>query len=146
MGFDSIPDYLFPTIDGFIDILEIKKPEHEVIGADSSHPGSFSWSSECNKAIGQVTNYLYEMELNQLQLRDRINEKYGDVLESEVRIVRPRAFILIGQSDNWNRNMKDGFRRLNHTLHGIQVLTYTELLNRGQHIIQLYTRKENGKE
>ena len=142
VGFDSIPDYLFPTIDGFIDILEIKEPEHEVIKADSNHPGSYAWSSECNKAIGQVTNYLYEMELNQLQLRDRINEKYKGVFESEVRVIRPRAFVLIGRSDNWDSKMKDGFRKLNHTLHGVQVLTYSDLLSRGLHLIRMYTRQE----
>lgn len=48
VGFRSILDYLFPTPDGFIDILEIKRPSHEVIKEDNSHPGAYKWSSEVN--------------------------------------------------------------------------------------------------
>jgi hypothetical protein len=62
VGFRSILDYLFPTPDGFIDILEIKKPSHDVIKENKSHPGAFKWSSEANEAIGQVVNYLPEIE------------------------------------------------------------------------------------
>jgi uncharacterized protein (UPF0254 family) len=35
-----MPDYLFPTLDGFIDILEIKLPEDDVIIKDTNHIGS----------------------------------------------------------------------------------------------------------
>jgi hypothetical protein len=31
VGFDSIPDFLFVTLDGFLDFLEIKLPQHQVI-------------------------------------------------------------------------------------------------------------------
>jgi hypothetical protein len=55
IGFRSILDYLFPTPEGFIDILEIKKPTHEVIKEDRSPPGAFCWSAEANEAIGQAS-------------------------------------------------------------------------------------------
>lgn len=61
VGFDNIPDFIFPTLDGFIDILEIKKPTHDVVLGDPSHPGSFVWSFEANKAIGQVVNYITQI-------------------------------------------------------------------------------------
>ena len=44
IGFDNIPDYLFPTLDGFVDVYEIKLPSHKVIITDQSHNGSFVWS------------------------------------------------------------------------------------------------------
>jgi len=138
VGFSNIPDYLFPTMDGFLDILEIKKPEHEVIREDASHTGSFAWSSECNKAIGQVTNYLYEMELHQLELKDKINKRYRELLGRNVYIIRPRAFIIIGRSADWNAEYIEALRKLNHTLHGIEIITYSDLTRRGEHIISLY--------
>jgi hypothetical protein len=141
VGFDNIPDYLFPTLDGFIDVLEIKLPSHEVIKPDSSHPGSYAWSSEANKAIGQVVNYLYEMELNQLVLQNKINRKYAKRLDREIKIIKPRAFILIGAEDNWDAETKEAFRKLNHTLHGIEVITYTEIVKRGEYIVNLYSKK-----
>ncbi len=138
IGFDSIPDYLFPTLDGFIDILEIKLPTHDVIRPDPSHPGSYAWSPEANKSIGQVVNYLYEMELNQLTLQKKINQKYGKELGRAVNVIKPRAFILIGKEDDWDSETKEAFRKLNHTLHGIEVITYTEVTKRGEYIINLY--------
>lgn len=143
VGFDNIPDYLFPTIDGFIDILEIKLPSHEVIKPDPSHPGSYAWSPETNKAIGQVVNYLYEMELNQLALQKKINRKYAKRIGREINVIKPRAFILIGVEDDWDGETKEAFRKLNHTLHGIEVITYTEIVKRGEYIINLYSSDKN---
>jgi len=141
VGFDSIPDYLFPTIDGFIDVLEIKLPNHDVIKPDISHPGSYAWSSEANKSIGQVVNYLYEMELNQLTLQKKINQKYAEKLDRTINVIKPRAFILIGKEDGWDNETREAFRKLNHTLHGIEVITYTEIVKRGEYIINLYNEK-----
>lgn len=141
VGFDNIPDFLFPTLDGFLDILEIKLPTHDVILEDSSHPGSYVWSSYANKGIGQVVNYIHQMELNQLVLRERINEKYGDKLGIDIYTIKPRSYILIGQSERWKKSKIEALRKLNYSLHGIEVLTYTDLLQRGNNIISLYTKK-----
>jgi len=144
VGFDSIPDYLFPTLDGFLDILEIKRPKYEAIRKDQSHADSFVWSSDTNKAIGQVITYITEIELNQLQLKERINQEYEDIYESKIFTIKPRAFILIGTSEDWKEKKKEAFRKLNYSLHGIEVLTYTDLYKRGEKIIQMYSEKSNG--
>ena len=73
----SMPDYIFPTIDGFLDILEIKLPSHEVIIKDSNHAGAYRWSGETNKAIGQVVNYLNDIDLYQLHLKQEIKNTYS---------------------------------------------------------------------
>jgi len=134
VGFRSILDYLFPTPDGFIDILEIKKPSHEVIKQDKSHPGAYKWSGEVNDAIGQVVNYLYEIEVHQLEISKQLKQE----LKLELSAIKPRAFILIGKSSGWSEVEKEAFRRLNHSLHGIEILTYTDLLQRGENLIKIY--------
>ncbi|MDB9485303.1 DUF4263 domain-containing protein [Dolichospermum circinale CS-537/01] len=92
VGFRSILDYLFATPDGFIDILEIKKPSHEVIKENKSHPGTFVLSREANEAIGQVVNYLHEIELHQLEISKKLKQEHS----LELSTIKPRAFILIG--------------------------------------------------
>ena len=82
-----MPDFLFPTLDNFMDILEIKLPSREIITLDPNHRGSYVWSSDTNKAIGQVVTYL------------------------------------------------------SYSLHGIQVLSYTDLIRNGEEIVQNYTKK-----
>ncbi|MBN2187527.1 MAG: DUF4263 domain-containing protein [Dehalococcoidia bacterium] len=141
VGFQNIPDFLFPTLDGFLDILEIKKPNREVLLADSSHPDSYTWASETNRAIGQVVNYIHQIELHQLELQKKINKKYSPKLGRSLHMIRPRAFILIGTSSDWDDDKKEAFRKLNYALHGIEVITYTDLLQRGENLIALYTKK-----
>jgi hypothetical protein len=141
VGFDNIPDFIFPTIDGFLDILEIKKLEHEPIKKDDSHPGSFMWTSKASEAIGQVVNYIHEIELHQLELKQKIERAYPEIA-SEIFTIKPRAYILMGNSKDWTASQKEALRKLNYSLHGIEVLTYADLLKRGNKIIQMYSEKE----
>ena len=127
-----MPDYLFPTLDGFVDILEIKLPEDEVILRDTNHPGSWKWTSETNTAIGQVVNYLGEIDRLRLEIERNIKEQY----ECETSLLKPRAYILIGKSTSWENNKKEGLRKMNHALHGIEVLTYQDLLDRGNQALK----------
>ncbi|MGA2241021.1 MAG: Shedu anti-phage system protein SduA domain-containing protein [Verrucomicrobiota bacterium] len=71
-----MPDYIFPTLDGFADILEIKLPSVEVVEKDSSHPGSWVWSNQSNYAIGQVVNYLCEIGRLRLEIERQIEIVY----------------------------------------------------------------------
>ncbi len=123
-----MPDFLFPTIDGFIDILEIKLPEDSVIELDPHHSGSWIWSKNSNVAIGQVVNYLCEIDRLRLEIESQIFKKYG----RQVSLLKPRAFILIGNSEGWNPEKREALRKLNHSLHGIEVVTYHELCQRGE--------------
>lgn len=126
-----MPDYLFPTIDGFIDILEIKLPVDEVIVADKSHKGSWKWTPETNAAIGQVVNYLCEIDRLRLEIEKSIKENYG----LDLCLLKPRAYILIGDNNNWDSKKIEGLRKLNHALHGIEILTYKDLIERGRQSI-----------
>ena len=137
----SMPDYLFLTVDGFIDILEIKLPSDEVVVKDSSHEGAWKWSSETNVAIGQVVNYLGDIERQQLEIERHIEKKY----DIKVSSLKPRAYILIGNSLDWQKDKKEGLRKLNHALHGIEVITYKELIDRGHQAIKTIESKYTGE-
>ncbi len=128
-----MPDYLFPTLDGFVDVLEIKLPDDEVIISDISHKGSWKWSSETNVAIGQVVNYLCEIDRLRLEIERNIKTEY----QFDVSMLKPRAYILIGNSSEWDSVKKEGLRKMNHSLHGIEVLTYHDLLERGKQALSI---------
>ncbi len=129
----AMPDFLFPTLDGFVDILEIKLPNDDVILADKSHPGSWKWTPETNSAIGQVVNYLNEIDRLRLELEKEVKTKY----DIEISFLKPRAHILIGDSSDWSTEKKDALRKLNHCLHGVMVLTYKDLQDRGRQAVSL---------
>lgn len=134
-----MPDFVFPTLDGFVDILEIKLPDDNVISEDSSHPGSWKWTSETNKSIGQVVNYLCEIDRLSSEIERNIEKKY----RYEISFLKPRAFILIGNSTFWNPDKKEGLRKMNNVLHGIEVLTYKDLLDRGKQAININILEQN---
>lgn len=127
-----MPDYLFPTFDGFVDILEIKLPKDDVI-KKGSHVGSWVFTEECNQAVGQVINYLNSIGDLRLQIEEEIKSKYG----KSVSMIKPRGFILIGDSRNWSEEKKKALRKINGTLHGVEIITYNDLLIRGTHMLNI---------
>lgn len=135
VGFDNIPDFLLLTGDGFLDVLEIKKPSATILVEDESHPGSYRWSAEVSEALGQSDHYLTEMNSHHLEISQRIKERHN----LEINAIKPRAIVLIGKSENWSHKKRERFRSLNQLLHGIEVISYTDLLRRGQNLIRLYT-------
>jgi len=101
-----MPDYLFPTVDNFVDILEIKLPTFKVIEEDPNHKGSWVWSRESNHAIGQVITYLTKIERFRLEI-ERLVEQYH---QKEILMVKPRAYILIGNSEDCSGEQKEGLK------------------------------------
>jgi len=128
-----MPAFLFPTLDGFVDILEIKLPDDEVIVADPSHAGSWRWTPGANTAIGQVVNYLGEIDRLRYEIEKNIKTAYG----YDICLLKPRAYILIGNSVTWSSAKKEGLRKMNNALHGIEVLTYRDLVNRGSQVVAI---------
>lgn len=123
----SKPDFLLVTIDGCVDGLDIKKPNvPNIIVEDPSHTGSFYWSSDVNKSIGQLVNYLYDMDENRYQLAEELG----------ISIARPRGIIVIGRSNNWTEKEIRAYRKLSYSLHGIEVLTYDHLLDRARQMLE----------
>lgn len=133
VGFNQIPDYLLPTLDGFVDILEIKLPKHPVLKLDPSHPGSYFWSPEASKAIGQASNYIHQLEDHRRELTERVQDNYG----LDIAFVRPRAYVVIGNDADWTAPERRAFRTLRMTLHSIEVLTYTDICRRAEAILNL---------
>lgn len=128
----SMPDFLYPTADGFADILDIKLPSDEVILEDSSHTGAWKWSSDTNTAIGQMTNYLVDIDRLRLEIEKEIKMNTG----RNVLLLKPRAYILTGNSEKWLPAKKEGLRKLNSVLHSIEVLTYHDLHLRASRIVE----------
>ncbi len=129
----SMPDFIFPSIDGCVDGIDIKKPNvGEILIKDTSHVNSYYWSPEINKAIGQVVNYLYDMDENRLKLAELL----------KVNIARPRGIIVAGRSNNWTAEQLKAYRKLSFSLHGVEILTYDHILERAKSLINLLIENE----
>ncbi len=129
IGLQSRADLIYITVDGFADLVELKKSvlARPILLPDTSHR-TFYPSQELSKALAQAMHYLQVIEDHRLQLVKLVN----------IPVLRPTITIIIGRSKDWDDQMREQLRILNSTLLNIKVLTYDHLLGMGENIVQLY--------
>jgi hypothetical protein len=121
-------DLLLPSvIAGYRDIVELKRPDKEVLNYDTAHK-NYYFSSEVSKAIGQCHRYL-----------DILHQAARDGLldHKEVVAYHPRATIVIGRSGQWTDEQQRALHGLNRRMHGISVMTYDHLLAQGERLVDM---------
>ncbi len=124
---ENIADYIMRAFDGFIDLVEIKKPNGMPFWSSTKDHNNYVPSSDLIKAITQCMNYIYEIE------REANSQKFIERTKSKV--VKPRCILVFGRSDNWNDEQKEAYRILNASYNQLSILTYDLLLARAKNVI-----------
>ena len=125
----NITDYLMQAYDGFLDIIEIKRPEGSLrFWADGQDHGNYVPSSDLTKAITQATKYIYEVEreANSVKFLERVGN---------VKTIKPRCILIFGRSNDWNDEQKEAYRILNSSYHNLTIMTYDYVLGRAKRIL-----------
>ena len=127
----NISDYLMEAYDGFLDIIELKRPGGGLnFWLPQKDHNNFVPHSDLIKAITQTTNYIYEVEreMNSVKFLDRTGH---------VPVVKPRAVLIYGRSNDWDAEKKKAYRILNSSYHNITILTYDHVLERAKKILEV---------
>jgi hypothetical protein len=141
IGNTKYPDFALVTHDNYLDILEIKKPDTIILKEDKSR-GNFHWDTEISRAIIQVENYLEHIANQAAEVRSFVKDNYA----LELKVVRPRGFILAGNSAEFSTpKQRDDFRLLSHGLKNVTVITYDELLVRLEKHIRVLEKYSSKK-
>lgn len=141
IGSTKFPDYSLVTFDGFLDVLEIKKPQTVLIKEDTSR-NNFFWDTEISKAIIQVENYIETISKNAESVRGYIKDNF----KIDLKVVRPKGTILAGEYKNFNtQKQKDDFRLLTQANKNITFLTYDELVTRLENYIEVLEKYSSPK-
>jgi hypothetical protein len=113
------------TTDGFLEITEIKTPLRgaPLFLPDDSH-NSFYPRSELSAVLGQVINYISEIEAD----KHRILAVDGE------HVAKVRAKIIIGCTEG-NPDQVTALRQFNGHLHGIEIITFDQLLRIAKRVI-----------
>jgi hypothetical protein len=121
-------DLMLPTvIAGYRDIVELKRPDKDVLVYDAAHK-NYYFSASVSQALGQCHRYLDVLhESAEHGLRDH----------EEVVAYHPRATIVIGRSNDWDEARQKVLHGLNRRLHGISVMTYDHLLAQGERLLEM---------
>jgi hypothetical protein len=87
--------------DGFLDVVEIKRPEGGMsFWASTLDHGNYIPSTELTTAVAQATRYIYEIEreANSVKFLERVGG---------VKTVKPRCILVFGRSQDWNNEQKE---------------------------------------
>ena len=124
---ENIADYIMKAFDGFVDLVEIKKPNGLPFWAGSKDHGNYVPSAELIKAITQCLNYLraIEEEANSVKF----------VQKTKSKVIKPRCILIYGRSDSWNDEQREAYRVLNAAYNQLSILTYDHLLVRAKNVL-----------
>ncbi len=124
---DNIDLMLPNVIAGYRDIVELKRPDMDVLIYDKAHK-NFYFSADVSKAVGQCHRYLD-------MLHDFADKGLLD--HKEVVAYHPRATIVIGRSHDWSEEQQRALHGLNRRMNGITVMTYDHLLAQGERLVEM---------
>ena len=122
----SEADLLMESIDGFLDLIELKRPRlgYDLLRFDKSHKCYYP-SKPLSEVIGQSLFYLQKMD----EYKGNIEKEY------RVKVLRPRVKIVAGRTKDFDEPAFEALRMLNSNMSNIQIISYDYLLSCGQKII-----------
>ncbi len=136
---ENIADYIMRAFDGFVDLVEIKKPNGLPFWAAAKDHDNFVPSSDLVKAITQCLNYIHaiEQEANSVKFLERAKSK----------VIKPRCILVYGRSNDWNDEQREAYRILNAAYNQVSILTYDHLLIRAKNVlgIEMLPAEEDGE-
>ncbi len=128
-------DIMLKSADGFFEIIELKRSSPQIFKLDHDQ-----WivTAEVNDAVNQAAQYISFIEMDRASIFKRFN----------VDLHKIKAKVLIGwiaEEDEFAKQKREALRIYNSHLHGIQVMTYDELVRVADNVINA-NMGESGQE
>lgn len=125
-------DLLMESVDGFLDLIELKRPKHTLLKYDNSHNCHYP-HNDLSIVLGQSLFYLQKLSEYKLNIEQEYNTK----------VLMPRVKIIIGVTDTFNKDQLHCLRMVNSDLSSIQVISYSDLVKFGKLLISTYEKYNN---
>lgn len=136
-GYDKRPDFLLVDVNGFIDILEIKRSDVQVLTKQASYRNNYVPVREFAGAIQQIEKYIYC--LNSITDKEEavlklLSEKLPEGVIPQV--LNPQGILLLGRSKDFNQQQKRDFELIKRQYKNIaDIMTYDDLACRIRNIV-----------
>jgi Domain of unknown function (DUF4263) len=128
---EHVADYLMEAYDGFLDLVEIKRPEGGLkFWAGAKDHGNHVPHMDLVKAITQASRYIYEVE------REANSVKFLERVDG-VKAVKPRCVLIFGRSNDWDDEQCEAYRLLNASYHNLSILTFDHVLDRARRVLEV---------
>jgi hypothetical protein len=135
---DKRPDFLLIDANGYIDVLEIKKPGVQLLTKQSSYRNNYVPVRDLAGAIQQIEKYIYCLNAWGKDGEEELQKQLSSKLPATVipKIVNPQGILILGRSEQFNRQQKDDFELIKRQYkHIAEIMTYDDLIRRIDNII-----------
>jgi hypothetical protein len=147
-------DIALVDVNGNIDVIEIKKPEPDILLRKTPYRGNYVPTGTLSGTIMQAEKYLFHLSKGGPASEDKITQKFRKLLPPhlKIRITNPKAMCILGRDrkDNGHPAFDEGqsadleiIKRKYANM--IDIITYDDLLRRLENILaSLKRRKRSG--
>ena len=136
-NYDKKPDFVLVDANGYIDILEIKKPDTQILTKQSSYRNNYVPVKNLSGSIQQIEKYL--VCLNKL---DPDKNEFFSILQNSLPpnikpiALNPQGILLLGRSNQFNDQQRHDFELIKRQYkHITDIMTYDDLVIRLENII-----------
>ena len=130
---DKRPDFLLVDANGYIDILEIKKPSVQLLTKQSSYRNNYVPVRDLAGAVQQIEKYIYCLNAWGKNGEQELQKSLSGKLPATVtpKIVNPQGILLLGRSDQFNCQQRNDFELIKRQYkHIAEIMTYDDLIQR----------------
>lgn len=134
-NYDKRPDFILVDVNGFIDILEIKKPDVRILTKQASYRNNYVPVREFSGAIQQIEKYIHCLSTIK---NDEILHKLSKELPPAIlpQVVNPQGILLMGRSFDFNKQQRMDFELIKRQYKNVvDIMTYDDLITRLDNII-----------
>lgn len=147
-GYDKRPDFVLVDANGYVDILEIKKPDVKILTEQASYRNNYVPVREFSGAIQQIEKYIFCMTSIEKSQREVVN-KLSALLPEAItpEIVNPQGVLIAGRSKGFNPQQKRDFELIKRQYkHVADIMTYDDLVARFENIVTSLKKRIPGNE
>ena len=127
---DNLDYMLRRTVDGYLEIVEIKTALSDALFLHDRSHDSYYPSSKLSPVLGQVVRYIEEVERN----RDSI------IAKDEDDTLKIRARAIVGRDGS--KEHQAALRNFNAHLHRIEIITFDQLLKIAKRVLSVFQTEE----
>lgn len=127
-------DLLMESLDGYLDLIELKRPTHTLLKYDDSHKCYYP-HNELSLVLGQSLFYMQKLSEYKLNIEN----------EYKTKVLMPRVKIIIGSTSEYDENQLHCLRMINSDLSSIQIISYSDLIKYGNLLIESYEKYNTHK-
>lgn len=147
-SFDKHPDYILIDSNGYVDIMEIKKPDDNQVIRTAKNRNNYVPQKIFSDVIVQTAKYILSINTNTEKAKKNIVSRLlketptAQLRESDLFINNPKGIVLFGRSNNLCIEARNDFELIRRQYKDItEIMTYDDLLLRLNNIIDVLTQK-----